>query len=193
MPAWCRGRSRCMNLAHSLLYAAERTPDAEAVVQGDDRFTYAQLLDRVARLPAGSDAGHVATASPRSSAAGTSRCSSTGPASGSARHSFPLSPRVVGGRPRLLPRGLRRPLFLEADADARPAARRRAPRRARRRDDDESLMLYTSGRPAARRASRARTAPTAPAASRRSSTRATATATGRSAACRSTTRWACTP
>ena len=32
-----------MNLALSLLYAAERTPDAEAVVEDDDRLTYAEL------------------------------------------------------------------------------------------------------------------------------------------------------
>ncbi len=39
-----------MNLALSLLYAAERTPEAEAVVDGDVRLTYADLRARAARL-----------------------------------------------------------------------------------------------------------------------------------------------
>ena len=42
-----------MNLARSLLYAAERTPEAEAVVDGEARLTYAELRERVARLAAG--------------------------------------------------------------------------------------------------------------------------------------------
>lgn len=42
-----------MNLARSLLYAAERTPEAEAVVDGEVRLTYGELQERVARLAAG--------------------------------------------------------------------------------------------------------------------------------------------
>ena len=42
-----------MNLALSLLFAAERTPDAEALVAGDTRLTYAQLRSRAARIAAG--------------------------------------------------------------------------------------------------------------------------------------------
>ena len=42
-----------MNLALSLLYAAERTPDAEAVVDGEVRITYAGLRERAGRLAAG--------------------------------------------------------------------------------------------------------------------------------------------
>jgi 2-furoate---CoA ligase len=42
-----------VNLALSLLYAAERTPAAEAVVDGDVRLTYAQLRERAARLAGG--------------------------------------------------------------------------------------------------------------------------------------------
>jgi 2-furoate---CoA ligase len=42
-----------MNLALSLLYAAERTPDAEAVVDGAARLTYAELRARAASLAAG--------------------------------------------------------------------------------------------------------------------------------------------
>ena len=39
-----------MNLALSLLYAAERHPAAEAVVDGEVRLTYADVLERVRRL-----------------------------------------------------------------------------------------------------------------------------------------------
>jgi 2-furoate---CoA ligase len=42
-----------MNLALSLLQAAERTPDAEAVVDGELRCTYGELRTRAARLAAG--------------------------------------------------------------------------------------------------------------------------------------------
>ena len=42
-----------MNLALSLQYAAERNPEAEAVVDGEARFTYAELRDRAARLAGG--------------------------------------------------------------------------------------------------------------------------------------------
>jgi 2-furoate---CoA ligase len=42
-----------VNLALSLLYAAERTPEAEAVVAGGLRLTYAQLLERARRLAGG--------------------------------------------------------------------------------------------------------------------------------------------
>jgi 2-furoate---CoA ligase len=42
-----------MNLALSLLYAAERHPDAEAVVDGDVRLTYAELLERARRVAGG--------------------------------------------------------------------------------------------------------------------------------------------
>ena len=42
-----------MNLALSLLYAAERHPEAEALVDGETRLTYAELRARVARLAGG--------------------------------------------------------------------------------------------------------------------------------------------
>ena len=42
-----------MNLARTLLYAAERRPDAEAAVDGDERLTYAVLQERAARLAGG--------------------------------------------------------------------------------------------------------------------------------------------
>jgi 2-furoate---CoA ligase len=42
-----------MNLATSLLYAQERTPDAEALVGEDVRLTYAELRKRAARIAEG--------------------------------------------------------------------------------------------------------------------------------------------
>jgi len=42
-----------VNLARTLLYAAERHPDAEAVVDDGERLTYAALQDRAARLATG--------------------------------------------------------------------------------------------------------------------------------------------
>jgi 2-furoate---CoA ligase len=42
-----------VNLALSLLYAAERTPAAEALVDGELRLTHADLLERAARLAGG--------------------------------------------------------------------------------------------------------------------------------------------
>ncbi len=45
-----------MNLALSLLYAAERTPEAEALVGERERLTYADLRERAARIAAGLEA-----------------------------------------------------------------------------------------------------------------------------------------
>ena len=42
-----------MNLARSLLYAAERTADAEALVGERERLTYAELRERAARIATG--------------------------------------------------------------------------------------------------------------------------------------------
>jgi 2-furoate---CoA ligase len=42
-----------VNLALSLLYAAERLPDREALVDGDARLSYADLRERAARLAGG--------------------------------------------------------------------------------------------------------------------------------------------
>jgi len=42
-----------VNLALSLLYAAERTPDAEALVGERERLTYVELRERAARIAAG--------------------------------------------------------------------------------------------------------------------------------------------
>jgi 2-furoate---CoA ligase len=46
-----------MNLALSLLYTAERHPEAEAVVDGESRLTYAELLERVQQVAGGLELG----------------------------------------------------------------------------------------------------------------------------------------
>jgi len=133
-----------MNLAQSLLNAAERTPDAEAVVQGGTRFTYAQLLDRAARLAAGLDAG----AGERIAA--VVRC----------RHEsaqlywacqwlgatfVPLSPRVSAADLEYCREDSGARLFLDVDCDLDPLLRSEHPGALDLPDDRESLMLYTSG------------------------------------------------
>ena len=198
LAARCRGdtgRSRLarVNLALSLLYAAERNPEAEAVVQGETRFTYAALQERVTRL-AGGLAAEGLRAGDRLAAVvrpATSPCSSTGRASGSARRS---SRSRRGCRRRTSPtaaRTRRRTCSSRRTSSSSPGRRLHPgqPGRGRPRKPDALHLRHDrppEGRP------RARTAPTAPAASRRSSTRPTATATALSAACRCTTRWGCT-
>jgi len=50
-----------VNLAVSLLYAAERHPDAEAVVDGELRLSYAALLERAQRIAGGLAARGIGT------------------------------------------------------------------------------------------------------------------------------------
>jgi 2-furoate---CoA ligase len=129
-----------VNLAASLLYAAERNPEAEAVVDGEVRLTYAQLLERAARVASGLERGSRVAAvvrpraetvviywacqwagstfvplSPRASAADLAYC----------REDSGAATLVEDGAE--LPRGESAPGALDA------------------RDEDESLMLYTSG------------------------------------------------
>ena len=190
------GRSRLarVNLASSLLYAAERNPDAEAVVEGETRLTYAELLDRAARLAGGP--GARARAGDRLAAVVRCRLETVHALLGvpvARRDVRPALAARVGGRPRRTAARTRARRSSSRPTSSSPPAGDPHPGAldaddARREPD----ALHLRARPAGRRASRARTAPTARAASRRSSTRATATATGRSAACRSTTRWAST-
>ena len=125
-----------VNLALSLLYAAERHPDAEAVVDGGTRLTYAELRGRAARL-----AGGLCGARARRPAAPSSRCRRRVGAAllGSqwlGPTYVPLSPRRLGRPTRVLPGGLGRGVFLEADVDlercsARSIPARSTPRRGR--------------------------------------------------------------
>ena len=119
-----------VNLAQSLLYAAERNPGAEAIVEGDTRLTYAELLDRVARVAGGLElAGESALA-----AVVRCRLDTVAPLLGvpvARRDVRPALAARVGRRPRLLPRRLRRGALPRGRRGA--ARRRSAPRRARRR------------------------------------------------------------
>ena len=180
-----------MNLALSLLYAAERNPKAEAVVQGETRFHLcgASGTGRAPRRRPG--CGRARRGRPARSGGptpATSPCGSAGPASGSARPACRsriacrrrTSTTAARTRARSCPRG----------GPGDRAARRRPASRCTRPGRAESLMLYTSGTtgrpkgvPRSHRADRA-------GGLSQVIQQAIATATGRSASCRSTTRWA---
>ena len=183
-----------MNLALSLLYAAERHPDAEAVVDGGTRLTYAELRGRAARLAAGlsrqglqrGDRLTAVVRCRRESVELYWACQWLG------LTFVPLSPRISTADLAYCREDSGAALFLEADVDLSALLGEEHPGALDTRDEDESLMLYTSGTtgrpkgvPRSHRADGAGRC-------RRSSTKAPAGATGRSARCRSTTRWACT-
>jgi 2-furoate---CoA ligase len=131
-----------VNLAQSLLYAAERSPEAEAVVQGDVRFTYAELLDRAARVAGGLDANE------GDRVAAVVRCRHESAqlywaCQGLGATFVPLSPRVSAGELEYCREDSGARLFLDADCelplgDAHSGALDLS-------DRHESLMLYTSG------------------------------------------------
>ena len=136
-----------MNLALSLLSAAERTPDAEAVVHGEVRLTYAALRERASRI-AGGLAAEGLSAGDRLAAIVKPRRESVElywAAQWLAATFVPLSHRVpraeldycvedCGGR-RLLPVDVSVDQLLD---DRHPGALNRDER-------EESLLLYTSG------------------------------------------------
>ena len=140
--------ARSVNLALSLLYAAERTPDAEALVGESRRLTYAGLRQRAAQIAAGLATRGVAAATVSHACSRTSPrlSSSTGDASGSARRRSALAPAS------------RRPTSTYCIDDAAPcssfASRARCASSSRDAehpgalDLDErepSIQLYTSG------------------------------------------------
>jgi 2-furoate---CoA ligase len=136
-----------VNLALSLLYAAERSPEAEAVVQGETRFTYAALQERVARLAGGLAAGGLG-AGDRLAAVVRSRhesvqlywaCQWLGAAF------VPLSPRVSAADIAYCREDSEAKLFLEADVELESLDGDPHPGPLAAADGDESLMLYTSG------------------------------------------------
>ena len=136
-----------MNLALSLLYAAERNPEAEAVVQGETRFTYAALQERVARLAGGLAAEGLGTGD-RLAAVVRPRhesvqlywaCQWLGATF------VPISPRVSAADIAYCRADSEANLFLEADVELEPLAGDPHPGALESADDHESLMLYTSG------------------------------------------------
>jgi len=136
-----------VNLALSLLYAAERNPEAEAVVQGETRFTYAALQERVARLAGGLAAEGLGTGD-RLAAVVRPRhesvqlywaCQWLGATF------VPISPRVSAADIAYCRADSEANLFLEADVELEPLAGDPHPGALESADDHESLMLYTSG------------------------------------------------
>ncbi|HEY7691997.1 MAG TPA: AMP-binding protein [Gaiellaceae bacterium] len=136
-----------MNLALSLLYAAERSPDAEAVVETETRITYAGLRERAARLATGLEREGLARGD---RLAAVVRC----------RHEsvllywacqwlgatyVPLSPRVSAADLAYCREDSAAALFLGVDVDLGPLLGEEHPGALDAGDEDESLMLYTSG------------------------------------------------
>ena len=131
-----------MNLAASLLCAAERNPGAEAVVEGDIRLTYGELLDRVTRVAGGLELQR----GERLAAVVRSRldtvllywaCQWLGVTF------VPLSPRASPADLAYCRNDSGAALFLEVDAELPSGAPH--PGALDAADEDESLMLYTSG------------------------------------------------
>jgi 2-furoate---CoA ligase len=136
-----------VNLALSLLYAAERHPEADAVVHGETRLTYAALRERAARI-AGGLAGR--GLGPGDRLAAVVRC----------RHEtvqlywacqwlgatfLPLSPRASAADLAYCREDSVAKLFLEADARIEELLADEHPGALDADDEVESLMLYTSG------------------------------------------------
>jgi 2-furoate---CoA ligase len=136
-----------VNLALSLLYAAERHPEAEAVVHGETRLTYAALRERAARI-AGGLAGR--GLGPGDRLAAVVRC----------RHEtvqlywacqwlgatfLPLSPRASAADLAYCREDSGAKLFLEADVGIEELLADEHPGALDADDEAESLMLYTSG------------------------------------------------
>ncbi len=136
-----------MNLALSLLYAAERNPAAEAVVQDDLRLTYAALRERAARLAGGlaergiarGDRVAVVVRSRRESVELYWACQWLGATF------VPLSPRVSAADLAYCREDSGAELFLEVDVDTEALLGAEHPGALDADDEAESLMLYTSG------------------------------------------------
>jgi 2-furoate---CoA ligase len=136
-----------VNLALSLLYAAERNPDAEAVVEGDTRFTHAELRARAARLATGLEREGLRRGA---RLAAVVRC----------RHEsvqlywacqwlgatyVPLSPRVSPADLAYCREDSGAKLFLDVDVDLERLLREEHAGALDADGEEESLMLYTSG------------------------------------------------
>jgi 2-furoate---CoA ligase len=136
-----------MNLALSLLYAAERRPEAEAVVDGDLRLTYAQLLERVRRL-AGGLAGWGIGPGDRFAAVVKPRHESVllyWAAQWLGATIVPLSPRVPQADVDYCVEDSRAKELFPVDVDLEPLLADPHAGALDLEGGDESLMLYTSG------------------------------------------------
>jgi 2-furoate---CoA ligase len=136
-----------VNLALSLLYAAERSPDAEAVVEGDSRIAYAGLREGAARLATGLEREGLARGDRLAAVVRCRResvllywaCQWLGATY------VPLSPRVSPAELAYCREDSGATLFLEADVDLEPLLGEEHPGALDAGDEGESLLLYTSG------------------------------------------------
>jgi 2-furoate---CoA ligase len=136
-----------VNLALSLLYATERNPEAEAVVEGETRLTYAELRTRAARLAGGlAEAG----LEPGDRLAVVVRCRLESvqlywACQWLGATFLPLSPRVSPADLTYCREDSGTKLFLEADVAVEPLLAHEHQGALDADDEAESLMLYTSG------------------------------------------------
>lgn len=136
-----------MNLALSLLYAAERHPEAEALVDGETRLTYAQLRERVARVAGGLAREGLGRGE---RLAAVVRCRSESvllywACQWLGATFVPLSPRSSPAELAYCRDDSQAALFLEVDVDLGPLLADEYPGAFDVPDEAESLMLYTSG------------------------------------------------
>jgi 2-furoate---CoA ligase len=136
-----------VNLALSLLYAAERMPDAEAVVEGDTRFTYGELCERAARLATGLEREDLQRGE---RLAAVVRCRTESvqlywACQWLGATFVPLSPRASDADLAYCREDSGAALFLDATVDVEPLRGEPHPGALDADVEDESLMLYTSG------------------------------------------------
>jgi 2-furoate---CoA ligase len=136
-----------VNLALSLLYAAERTPTAEAVVEGDTRLTYKKLRKRSARLATGLEREGLRRGK---RLAAVVRCRSESvqlywACQWLGATFVPLSPRASSADLAYCREDSEATLFLDADVDIGLLLGEPHPGALDADERDESLMLYTSG------------------------------------------------
>ncbi len=133
-----------MNLAQSLLDAAERHPGAEALVDGDTRLTYAELLTRVQRLAGG------LRVEPGARVAAVVKCRSESvelywACQWLGATFVPLSHRVSPADLDYCREDSGAKAWFEVDVDPEPLLGPSRDGALDRDDSEESLMLYTSG------------------------------------------------
>jgi 2-furoate---CoA ligase len=136
-----------VNLAQSLLAAAERHPEAEAVVDGTTRLSYAELLDRARRLAGGLAADGIGAGDRVAAVVKCRResvelywaCQWLGATF------VPLSHRVSQADLDYCHEDSGAKVWFEVDADLEPLYGAEHPGALDRDEREESLMLYTSG------------------------------------------------
>jgi 2-furoate---CoA ligase len=136
-----------MNLAESLLAAAERHPEYEAVIDGERRLTYAQLLGRVRRLAGGLEAVGVA---PGDRVAAVVKCRLESvelywACQWLGATCTPLSHRVSPADLAYCREDSAAKVWFEVDVDLESWYSAEHPGALERDEREESLMLYTSG------------------------------------------------